>query len=98
MSFAVQGESSTRGTSFIKVSNVLEGPYIVTADGVSTDFDILEDSTGQSTMVGSYSYDAHDVVVVGTVVIPEFPVTMVGVIAAIIGLVVVVTRTKIYQR
>lgn len=78
---------------------MLEGPYIVTADGVSTDFDVLEDAaTGQSTIVVSYSHDAHNIVVVGTRVIPEFPFTTLGVIAAVIGLVVVVTRTKLYPR
>lgn len=98
LSFAVQGESGTKGTSFIKVDKVLEGPYIVTADGVSTDFDIIEDSaTGQSTIAVSYSHDAHSIVVAGTRVIPEFPFTMVGVIAAIIGL-VVMTRIKLYRQ
>lgn len=99
ISFTVEGESGTKGSATIFLGNVLSPPYVVTIDGEVTDnHSLVNDSTTNRTGIRVYYlHDAHNIVVSGTRVIPEFPVTMVGVIAAIIGLVVVVTRTKLYR-
>ncbi|MGH9991870.1 MAG: hypothetical protein ACREBU_08390 [Nitrososphaera sp.] len=98
LALALEGASPGNGTSFITVSAVLEGPYIVTVDGATTDFDVLKDSgSNQTTIAVNHPRDAQSIVVAGTRVIPEFPFAMFSAIATIVGLVIAMTRAKIYR-
>ena len=95
VSFTVDGETGTEGTTEISIGRVLEGPYTVTIDGqTTTDFEESVSASGEAMITISYTHSVHDVDVTGTNVVPEFPVAVIGVIAAIIGIVAIIGRTK----
>jgi hypothetical protein len=96
ISFKAEGESGTQGKTEIKINKVLEGPYTVTIDGKATsDFSVSEDpATGETTMTLTYTHSSHDVVITGTNVVPEFPIGVIGAVAAVIGIIAIMTRTK----
>jgi hypothetical protein len=94
ISFTVDGEDGTEGTTEIAIGSVLEGPYTVMVDGeVTSDFAVAE-VDGETVLTVSYMHSTHDVTVTGTNVVPEFPVGVIGAVAAVIGIVAVITRTK----
>jgi hypothetical protein len=96
ISFKAEGESGTQGKTEIKIGKVLEGPYTVTIDGkATTDFAVSKDSaTGETVMTLTYTHSSHDIAISGTNVVPEFPLAVVGAVAAVIGIIAVVTRTR----
>lgn len=95
LSFKVDGQTGTQGTTEITIGRVLEGPYTVTVDGTATTN--FEETTisGETMLKISYTHSTHDVAVTGTSVVPEFPMVAIGAIAAIVGLVAVLSRTKL---
>jgi hypothetical protein len=98
LSFTVDGQTGTQGSTEIPVGKVLEGPYTVTIDGKSTTyFEVVNDGSADAVMMISYMHSTHDITVSGTNVVPEFPVAMIGVIAALIGVVTLVGRTRLFQ-
>jgi hypothetical protein len=99
LSFTVDGEDGTEGTTEIGIGSVLEGPYTVAIDGeVTEEFEVTTDeATGETTLTISYTHSTHDVTVTGTNVVPEFPVAALGAIAAAIGTVAVLGRTKMFR-
>jgi hypothetical protein len=93
ISFAVDGPTGTPGTTTISIGQVLEGPYVVTIDGTpTTNFQVTDEGTSEAMMEISYTHSVHEITVTGTNVVPEFPVVVLGVIAAVIGAVAVITR------
>lgn len=98
VSFSVDGETGTRGTTEIAIGTMLEGPYTVTIDGqVITDVVVSNAGSASAVMTISYTHSAHDVAISGTSVVPEFPLAALGAIAAVIGTVVVVGRTRLFK-
>jgi hypothetical protein len=99
LSFTVDGEDGTEGTTEIVISSVLEGPYTVMIDGeVATNVEeSTVEATGETMLTISYTHSTHDVTVTGTNVVPEFPVAALGAIAAVIGTVAVISRTRIFK-
>jgi hypothetical protein len=96
VSFTVDGQTGTAGTTEISIGKMLEGPYTVTIDGqATTNFEVANEGSVDAVMTISYTHSEHDVVVTGTSVVPEFPVAVIGVIAAIIGIVAIVGRTRL---
>lgn len=96
LSFTVDGETGTAGTTEISIGDVLEGPYTVTIDGqITTDFEETVSASGKAMLTISYTHSVHDVDVTGTSVVPEFPVALIGVIAAIVGIVAIIGRTRL---
>jgi hypothetical protein len=96
LSFTVDGEDGTEGTTEISIGRVLEGPYTVTIDGqAATDVEETTSASGEAMLTISYTHSIHDVDVTGTNVVPEFPVVVIGAIAAIVGVVAVLSRTKL---
>jgi hypothetical protein len=45
-------------------------------------------------MTLTYTHSSHDVVITGTNVVPEFPIGVIGAVAAVIGIIAIMTRTK----
>jgi len=87
LTFKAEGQTGTQGKTEIAIGKMLNGPYTVKIDGqATTDF--------QVTGAGA---DAHDIAVTGASVVPEFPIAVVGVIAALIGIVAVIGRTKLFR-
>jgi hypothetical protein len=84
------GDSTT-----VAVGSVLEGPYVVMVDGEeTTDFEESTNQDGVTTITVPHATGAHQVTITGTQVVPEFPVFVLGAIAATIGIVAVLTRTR----
>ena len=84
------------GTSFVAVSAVLEGPFIVTVDGAPTEFAILNSTeSSQTTIAVNHPRDTQSIVVAGTRVVPEFPFAMVGVVGIIVALAIASTRYRL---
>ena len=100
LSFTVSGNEGTRGYTSLAVSEILQGPYTITLDGKPFDgADIVKDEeTGNTLVTLEYSHSTHDVSIIGTTVVPEFPLPVVGAIAAItIAIVVIFSRTKMIR-
>ena len=96
LSFKVDGQTGTEGTTEITIGKVLEGPYTVTIDGAATtDFKETKTASGEAMLTISYTHSTHNVAITGTSVVPEFPIVAIGAIAAIVGLVAVLSRTKL---
>lgn len=96
VSFTVDGETGTSGTTEISIGEMLEGPYTVTIDGQTTsNFQVTNEGTLDAVMTISYTHSVHDVEVTGTSVVPEFPVVLIGVIAAVVGIVAILGRTRL---
>jgi hypothetical protein len=94
ISFTVDGEDGTEGTTEIAIGSVLEGPYNVMIDGEATsDFTVAE-VDGETVLTVSYTHSTHEIAVTGTNVVPEFPIGVIGAVAAVIGIIAVMTRTK----
>jgi hypothetical protein len=99
VSFTVDGQTGTRGTTEVEIGQMLMGPYSVTIDGQTvTDFDVKNEGSVDAVMTLSYTHSEHDVVVTGTSVVPEFPLAAVGAVAAAIGVVSVLGRTKFLSK
>lgn len=96
LSFTVEGQSGTHGTTEIPIGKVLNGPYVVTIDGQSTtNFQVNNEGTSDATIKISYTHSTHDITVSGTNVVPEFPAMTMGLImAVIVGMVAVMGRFK----
>jgi hypothetical protein len=96
ISFTVDGQTGTEGTTEIPIGQVLEGPYTVMIDGqATTNFEVANEGTADAVITISYTHSAHDITVTGTNVVPEFPAVMMGIIAAVIGIVAVISRTNL---
>jgi hypothetical protein len=52
---------------------------------------------GVNTLVIPHMSGAHEVTVTGTQVVPEFPVAIIGIVAAMIGTIAVLGRTKLMK-
>jgi hypothetical protein len=96
VSFKADGQTGTEGTTEIPIGKMLNGPYSVTIDGeTTTDFDV-SGAGANAVMTISYSHSIHDVAITGASVVPEFPVAAIAIIAALVGIVAVVGRTKLF--
>lgn len=95
LSFTVEGDDGTEGATEIAIGRVLEGPYTVTIDGqATTDFEVTE-ASGETMITISYTHSVHEVIVTGTNVVPEFPVAIMAAVAAVIGAVALLSRTRL---
>ena len=92
ISFIANGDKA--GTTRVALGNVLKGPFVVMMDDQVTQ-DFTTDDQGQ-TLELTYSSGTHDFSITGTQVIPEFPVAVVGLIAAVVGMVAFIGRTKLF--
>ena len=99
ISFSIDGNSGTNGLTVVHVDSVLEGPFIVTIDGEETDSFVVaqDESSGQSSIEISHAGSPRDIVIVGTNVVPEFPVHIVGAVAGLIGIVTIIGRAKYFN-
>jgi hypothetical protein len=84
ISFSVDGREGTFGAIDIEISKVLDGPYSVIIDGQPTeDVSLVVDRTTNVTfMTVGYSHSVHEITIIGTNVVPEFPLSIVVVVFA----------------
>jgi hypothetical protein len=93
MSFNTDGSGAE---TTVVVGSVLEGPYTVLVDGQATRAEEKQ-VDGVNTLVIPHMSGAHEVTVTGTQVVPEFPVAIIGIVAAMIGTIAVLGRTKLMK-
>lgn len=88
---------SSAGVTTVSISSILEGPYTVTVDGEQVeDYGTYEDQeTGETTLTMVYEEGNHETMITGTSVVPEFPLPILLLIAATMGTVVILGRTKL---
>jgi hypothetical protein len=95
LSFDADG---TGDSTVVSIGSVLEGPYTVMVDGQATqNFQESTGSDGVKTISVPHASGAHEVTITGTQVVPEFPIAMLGVIAAVIAAITVVGRTRLVK-
>jgi hypothetical protein len=96
VSFRTDGTGSE---TTIVIGAILEGPYTVMVDGEETsDFEESTDAQGMKTITTSHGPGAHEVSISGTQVVPEFPIAVLGAMAAIVGVIAVAGRAKFFSR
>lgn len=96
LSFKADG---TGDETEVSVGKVLEGPYTVMVDGeATTSFEESTDDQGVKTITVPHGTGTHDITITGTQVVPEFPVVALGAVAAAIGAVSVLGRTRLFKR
>ena len=93
ISFTAEGDKE--GTTHLFLGNVLKGPFVVMMDGEETQ-DFTTDEQGNILEI-TYSSGNHEFSISGTQVVPEFPVVVVGLITAVVGMVAIIGRTKIFR-
>ena len=89
VSFKVEGKEGTEDGPTVYVDKVLEGPYTVTIDGKPMEeWMVIEDKTTDQTSLGlSYAEGVHDITVIGTQVVPEYPIFALVIFAAAVSLI-----------
>ena len=101
ISFHVEGQSGTEGVTEITVPKaLLSGQITASIDGKvippeSSDVVTIADTQDGMTLEINYHHSEHTIEVSGTNVVPEFPLPVVGAIAAVIGIVAVIGRTTL---
>ena len=96
LSFKTEGTGSE---TTVSVGKVLQGPYTVMVDGqTTTNYEESADAQGSKTITTSHGSGTHQVSIAGTQVVPEFPVPALGAIAAVVGAVGVLGRTRFFNR
>lgn len=97
ITFKADGENGTAGVTEISIGRVLEGPYAVTIDGqVTSNVEVMQAAaSGESIIRISYTHSARDIVITGTNVVPEFPLALIGVVAAVMGVVSLLGRSRL---
>jgi hypothetical protein len=95
LSFKADGAGDSTSLS---VGAVLAGPYTVMVDGAATeDFEESTDANGVTTISVPHASGAHDVTITGTQVVPEFPIAMLGIVAAVIAVITVAGRARLVK-
>ena len=88
----------TGNSTVVSVGSVLEGPYTVMVDGeASEDFEESTDADGVATISVPHASGAHEVTITGTQVVPEFPIAVLGIVAAVIAMITVAGRTSLFK-
>jgi hypothetical protein len=88
-------EESTKGFALVSVGGILGGPYVATVDGQpSTDLGTVDyNATRTGYLKVSYTRGPHDISIVGTRVVPEFPVAGV-VLASSLATIIIIAGTR----
>lgn len=94
ISFNVEGERGSLGITDVYPNNILKGPYIVTIDGEpAITMQITRPDIGEGIRI-LYTHSIHEIKIVGTEVIPEFPIAVLPILALITGIAVFMARGK----
>ncbi|MBI3622750.1 hypothetical protein HY212_01545 [Candidatus Pacearchaeota archaeon] len=97
ISFTVSGETGTKGTTDITIpKSLLSGNISVMIDGqIMSQADVIEtaDTQDEITLEINYHHSTHTIEVVGTNAIPEFPSSILVMVAAV-GMLVIFVSTR----
>lgn len=88
ISFTVQGDTGTKGVLDIDIpKSLLNGNLTATMDGqVMSQNDVIEtDDQDHTTLELNYHHSTHQIDIIGTNAVPEFPVSTIAMTVAILG-------------
>jgi hypothetical protein len=91
LTFHIEGKKDTRGIADIEISKVLEGPFTVLVDGKAIDTFATIDGQDRQFIRSYYDDASHDVTIIGTKAVPEFPV-VIGALAAVMAAAILLGR------
>jgi hypothetical protein len=94
IAFKVDGEDGSIGMVDVYLSNVLKEPYTVTLDGEPVETIQIVDEEGNEGVKIIYMHSVHDIKIIGTEVVPEFPIAVLPILALIIGVAAFMVRSK----
>jgi glucose/arabinose dehydrogenase/streptogramin lyase len=97
LSFTLSAEDRASGTIIIPLGYVLRGPYTVVQDGnIISDIQVMSNPrTGVTTLKFDYEPATHEIVVIGTELIPEFSMTLIGIlIVTPISAIIILSRSN----
>ncbi|RMF28740.1 MAG: hypothetical protein D6752_07120, partial [Candidatus Nitrosothermus koennekii] len=89
ISFNAEGEENTIGIAEVYLDNVLKGPYTVIVDDKPIPF--IDNETGVTFI---YTHSLHKIKIIGSEVVPEFPITVLPLLAIIIGIMVMISKSN----
>jgi hypothetical protein len=94
LSLKLTGTIGTEGVTIVPISRLLVGPYTVTVDGDQvSDYELNENSaTGESWLKVNHLENTQDITIVGTSVVPEFPILLLTVLVSVLGPIVALSR------
>lgn len=107
VSFKVEGETGTRGVAQVTLpKDLLAGQMTVSIDGRmvaedSNDVIVTSETATEMTLEINYPHSEHTIDIVGTSVVPEFPVSMlvmVGAIGSVVAAVTLAGRGRFSQK
>jgi 3D (Asp-Asp-Asp) domain-containing protein len=102
VTFVVEGQNGTRGVTQITIPKaLLSGEIMVSIDGKvippeSSDVVEISDTDQGMTLEINYHHSEHTIEISGTSVVPEFPLQALAAISAIVGIVAVMGRTRVF--
>jgi MG2 domain-containing protein len=105
--FTVEGETGTRGVAQVTLpKELLAGEMTVSIDGRviaedSNDVIVTSDTATEMTLEINYPHSEHTIEIVGTSVVPEFPISMlvmVGALGSVIAAITIASRSKFAHR
>jgi hypothetical protein len=95
LSFTADG---TGDSTVVSVGSVLEGPYTVMVDGTAaTNVQESTDASGVTTLTVPHASGAHQITITGTQVVPEFPIAMLGIVGALVAIVSLAGRSRLFK-
>ncbi|MFN4337072.1 MAG: hypothetical protein ACK4FV_05785 [Candidatus Nitrosocaldus sp.] len=95
ISFNVEGSAGSLGVTDVYPGSVLKGPYTVTIDGEpAVVVQITDTESGEEGIRVFYLHSLHEIKIMGTAVVPEFPIAVLPLLALIIGIAIFVARSK----
>lgn len=97
VSFKVEGETGTQGVAQVTLpKELLSGQMVVSIDGRTiaedaNDVIVTSDTATEMTLEINYPHSEHTIEITGTNVVPEFPVSMAVMVAAIGSIIAAIT-------
>jgi hypothetical protein len=90
-------ENSTVGEMMLPISRVLNGPYAVTMNNATQDFDLSVGSDGETWLRMEYGGGDGEIAIVGSSVVPEFPIALAFVVVSGLGAVIFLSRQSYFR-
>jgi len=99
ITYTLQGIDGTKGMSNITIpNNMLGGPYTITVDGGLPLYSAPPVTNGTHTsLYFTYLHSSHTVEIIGTTVIPEYPIFLMLPMLIVISLIVIIAKKKLTQ-
>jgi len=94
ISLIVEGESSTLGITEIYLDRALRGPYTVMIDGEPIQYIPIRSDDGMEGIKIVYIHNVKEIEIIGTAVVPEFPLTVLPILAAVLGASIFIARSR----